>query len=510
MLAGSGSLWQLVVSRAHATPHARMLVDEHGRELSFGEYRSVSERVASTLSNAGIGPGDVVSWQLPTRIEAFVLAGALARIGAVQNPLLATYRSREVSFIVEQLSSKLLIVPDTWRGFDYEAMARELAGEAGIDLMVLGGSLPAADGPPPAGPPIPSDLEQWIFYTSGTTSDPKGVRHTDKTIQACAHGMNLSLRLGDSDLNALVFPFTHIGGITWLFSTLMTGCQQLLFESFDPESTIPKMAAAGVTLAGPVTPVHLAYLAAQRRQPGTRLFPSIRACPGGAAPKPPLLHYEMKAELGGAGIVSGYGLTECPILAMNHVDEPDDSKLAETEGTPTPGVRVRVVGADGQDCEPGKEGELRVTGPQLFKGYVDRRLDVRALDDQGFLRTGDLGTLDSSGYLRITGRLKDVIIRKGETISAKEVEDLLYAHPKVRDVAVIGLPDDQRGERACAVVCASDPTDPATLAELSGFLRDRGLMSQKIPEQLENLGELPRNASGKVAKQDLVKRFRAR
>jgi non-ribosomal peptide synthetase component E (peptide arylation enzyme) len=267
--------------------------------------------------------------------------------------------------------------------------------------------------------------------------------------------------------------------------------------------SIPLLARHDVTLAGAGTAFHQAYLAAQRADPGRRLFPSLRALPGGGAPKPPALHGLCKQALGGVGIVSGYGLTECPIIAMNSVRDPDD-KLAHTEGRANPPeAEIAVWTLGGRRAAPGEEGELRIRGPQLCRGYVDSALDAEAFDEQGFFRTGDLGRLDADGFVVITGRLKDVIIRKGENISAKEIEDHLAAHPKVGDVAVVGLPDAERGERACAFVVPASAADPPTLGELASFLRARGLAAQKLPEQLEVLAELPRNAAGKVLKREL-------
>jgi non-ribosomal peptide synthetase component E (peptide arylation enzyme) len=229
----------------------------------------------------------------------------------------------------------------------------------------------------------------------------------------------------------------------------------------------------------------------------------VRAFPGGGAGKPPRLHHDVKRELGGAGIVSGYGLTECPVLAMNSVRDPDE-KLAHTEGRACPAeTRIRVVRQDGRPAGPGEEGELRVRAPQLFRGYLDPAHDREAFDEEGFFRTGDLGFLDADGYVVVTGRLKDVIIRKGENISARELEDLLSEHPRVAEVAVIGLPDPVSGERACAVVAWRDPGRPVALAELVGFLRERGLAPQKLPEQLEQVSALPRNPTGKVLKHEL-------
>jgi non-ribosomal peptide synthetase component E (peptide arylation enzyme) len=237
------------------------------------------------------------------------------------------------------------------------------------------------------------------------------------------------------------------------------------------------------------------------------VFPAVRAFPGGGAPKPPQLHFDLKREVGGVGIVSGYGLTECPVIAMNTLGDPDE-KLAHSEGRATPaGAEIRVVRPDGSPARAGEEGELWVRGPQLCVGYVDASLDADAFDGEGFFRTGDLGKLDAEGFVVITGRLKDVIVRKGENISAKEIEDLLHSHPKVSEVAVIGLPDTELGERCCAVVACAEAAAPLGFDEMVAFLKDQRLMMQKIPERLELVPELPRNPSGKVLKNDLRERY---
>jgi non-ribosomal peptide synthetase component E (peptide arylation enzyme) len=214
----------------------------------------------------------------------------------------------------------------------------------------------------------------------------------------------------------------------------------------------------------------------------------------------------VKAELGGLGILSGYGLTECPILSECRVDATDE-QMANTEGSLCAGIDVKVVTIEGAVVGRGEEGELRVKGPNLSLGYVDPALDAEGFDEDGYFRTGDLGVVREDDHVVITGRLKDVIIRKGENISAKEVEDLLFTHPKVADAAVIGLADARSGERACAVVVPADPSDPPTLADLFEFCQTEGLMVQKIPEQLEIVEALPRNPTGKVLKHELRKQY---
>jgi acyl-CoA synthetase (AMP-forming)/AMP-acid ligase II len=506
MLEGQ-TLWELIDKRADASADLRMAVDESGREMTFGEYRTKCERTAAALAERGISPGDVVTWQLPTWLESMVLVGALARLGATQNPILHIYREREVGFCVEQAGAKLVVTPSTFAGFDFEAMARGIADKlGGVEVLVCDRSLPEADPSSLPAPPSSGDEVRWLFYTSGTTADPKGARHTDLTIRAEASGMVERLQVTEADRNALAFPFPHIGGIAWLYSSLLTGCSNILFQSFVPDQVTSVLSKEDVTLAGSGTVFHQVYLNAQR-QSDHEIFPKVRAFPGGGAPKPPALHYEMREAFpSSVGIVSGYGLTEAPILTMASIED-DDDDLANTEGFAMPGVDLRLVKSDGTPASVGEEGEVRAKAPQLMKGYLDESLNAEAFDDDGYFRTGDLGKLNERGMLTITGRLKDIIIRKGENVSAKEVEDHLYQHPKVADVAVIGLPDERSGERVCAIVALAEGQDTLEMREMVEFLKGEGLMLQKIPEQLEIVDVVPRNPAGKILKNDLKARY---
>jgi cyclohexanecarboxylate-CoA ligase len=509
-----GNLWELVERRAAATPDALAAVDEDGRTLTWDEARAAAERAAAGLARMGVGAGDVVSWQLPTWLESKILVLALARLGAIQNPMLPIYREREVGFITRQAKSKLLIVPSTWAGFDFEGMAKGIAaaireeGGGTLEVLVADKALPQGD--PATLPPPPDPSEEpvrWYFYTSGTTADPKGAQHTDRTILAGSLGMCACLEVTDADKNAVVFPFTHIGGIGWLFSALAIGFPTVYIERFDPVRTTALIKEHGVTMAGAGTPFHMAYLAAQRQLPaGEVLFPEVRVYCGGGAPKPPQLHYDVKAEMGGVGIVSGYGLTEAPILVMGSVNDTDE-QLANTEGRATNGVRLRLVTLEGKEAGIDEEGEIRAKGPQVMKGYLDSSLDADAFDEDGWFKTGDLARVDADGMVTITGRVKDIIIRNMENISAKEVEDLLFTHPDIADVAVIGVPDPKTGERVCAVVVPKDPAAPITLHDLVAFCREQGLMTQKLPERMEIVDALPRNPTGKVLKFELKERF---
>jgi acyl-CoA synthetase (AMP-forming)/AMP-acid ligase II len=318
--------------------------------------------------------------------------------------------------------------------------------------------------------------------------------------------MSERLGLAEDDRFALVFPFTHIAGGLYIYAAMAYGLTFVLDEAFDQSTTIDLLRRENITQGGAGTFFHQTYLKAQQGLPeGEELFPHVRTFPGGGAPKPPSLHYELKDAFG-VGVVSGYGMTEAPILTMNRHDAPDEV-LATTEGPAVAETSLRIVTVDGTPAGVGEEGEVRAKGPQVTLGYLDPALDAGAFDDEGWFRTGDLGTLDADGNLTITGRLKDIIIRKGENISAKEVEDLLFTHPQVADVAVVGLPDDERGERACAVVVTPPGAEPITFDEMTRHLLDAGLITRKLPEQLEVVEALPRNPSGKIVKFELQKRF---
>jgi cyclohexanecarboxylate-CoA ligase len=512
MLEGA-TLWELLDKRVAATPDAEMVVDESGRRLTFAEFKAQAEVAAAGFAAMGIGAGDVVTWQLPTWLESMVLVAALARLGVTQNPILHIYREREVGFCVRQTGAKLLIVPTEWANFDFKGMAEGIAAdvkaEEGRDLQVLvcDRELPAGDPSTLPPPPERGDEVRWLFYTSGTTADPKGAQHTDQTIHAVAKGMGIHMELTDADTNGLAFPFPHIAGPIWLFTSLQTGTRNIFLQAFIPDVVVDVLGREGVTLAGSGTVFHQTYLAAQKKADHP-IFPKVRAFPGGGAPKPPALQYELKEAFPGSmGVLSGYGLTEAPILTMATPQDSDED-LANTEGRPMPGVELKLVKTDGTVAAQGEEGEVRAKAPQLMVGYLDKALDEEAFDDEGYFRTGDLGVLNERNMLVITGRLKDIIIRKGENVSAKEVEDHLYKHPKVADVAVIGLPDERSGERVCAVVATAEGQEPLGFDEMVDFLKDEGLMIIKVPEQLELVDVIPRNPSGKVLKQDLQKKYK--
>lgn len=501
------SLSELIPSAADRWPDEPMLISRQGDSATFGEYRSRVETMAAGFAELGIGEGDVVSWILPTWVDTVVLAGALSRLGAIQNPIIGIYRHREVGFCAGQVGSKLLISPTSFGGYDFAAMTQEVAAEIdGLDtLAVEPGGFPSGDPTQLAPAPVAgSDDVRWICFTSGTTADPKGAKHSDQTVGPVINAMGERLDVAAGDRYGLTFPFPHIGGISLLFMALQRGCTHLLDETVDPQATVAFLSEQSCTHAGTGTPFYLMYLAAQAELDHP-LFPDLKACPGGGAPIAPALHRRIVEELGGVGVASGWGLTEAPVLTNGAVTDPDD-KLAATEGRALPGVDLIAVTADGERCEPGQEGELRAKGPQVMLGYTDASLDAEAFDENGYYCTGDLGMIDAEGFVTITGRLKDIIIRNGENISAREVEDLLFSMGDVADAAVIGLADDRTGERLCAVVVPAEGA-VVTLTSMAEALAVAGLRKQATPEQLEIVDALPRNPAGKVLKRELQAQF---
>ncbi|MEV5282138.1 AMP-binding protein [Streptomyces sp. NPDC051993] len=501
-LGASRTLWELVERRAELTPDRPVLL-QGDRTLTFGALRERCERVAAGLYAMGVRAGSVVAWQLPTRIETAVLSFALARLGAVQSPVIPFYRDREVGFALRASKAEFFAVPAVWRGFDHTAMARRLGARGVFEAY---DQLP--DGDPGSLPPPPGDgtSVRWIYWTSGTTSDPKGVLHTDRSLIAGGACLAHSLHLTADDVGSMAFPYAHIAGPDYTVMLLLYGFPAVLFEHFALPQALAEYRRHGVTVAGGSTAFYSMFLAEQRKRPGRKVIPTLRLLAGGGAPKPPEVYHAVVREMG-VQLTHGYGMTEVPMITMG---APDDSaeNLATTEGRPPAGMEIRVTDEAGGPVPPGTDGELRLRGEAVCRGYLDPAQSAAAFDADGFLITGDVGHVKESGHLVLTGRIKDIIIRKGENISAKEIEDLLHTHPDVGDAAVIGLPDPERGELVCAVVEQAPGTLELTLSGITSYLREQGLSVHKLPERLEVVDALPRNeALRKVLKYKLRERF---
>jgi acyl-CoA synthetase (AMP-forming)/AMP-acid ligase II len=486
------SFWDLVQWAASHIADEVLLEDDYGRRLTSAEFAVLAERTAAGLLKLGLEPGQTVSWQLPTTIEAALLMAALSRIGIVQNPIIPAFREREVGFIVDQCRPDWAVVSAPGQGYNHAELYRPLDVQVlGLQIGIDGSKdfrLPDDD---LAGLPSPPDSREqcrWIYYSSGTTGVPKGARHTDGSVVASSNGVVDGLGMRRDDVYPIAWPFAHIGGVSMLSGALRTGGTLVLFDSFDPDVTPEQMAQHAPTVLGSATPFFNAYIAAQRRYGAEPLFPRLRACVGGGAATPEQVSREVAEVLGVPGVASAWGLTEFPVATS---ETPNESTIGTTVGRPAVGVEVRVV-----------EGELWLRGPQRFLGYVDASLDAEALDAEGWFRTGDLGRVDPSGQVHIEGRSKDVIIRNAENVSASEVEGVIASHPAVVDVSVVGVADDRTGERVCAVVVLRTGHE-LTLVDLFEHCESHGLARFKCPERIEVMTDLPRNPMGKVLKEEL-------
>jgi cyclohexanecarboxylate-CoA ligase len=495
--------WTLIADAAQRQPNRPLLADDYGRSLSARQLHDAASATAAAFAERGIGAGTMVSWQLPTTLETVVVMAALTRLGAVQNPIIPILREREVGFITEQLATEFLVVPELWRGFDHGQLARELASVKGFEVITVDLATPplagelrlpraGADALPPR--PAPDGDTQWIYYSSGTTAAPKGIRHTDSTVIAGSRGLVTAMGITAGDVDPIAFPIAHIGGAAMVAAALMTGMRLALFEVFDPAATPLAIAAHNPTFLGTATPFFVAFLEAQRAHGDQPLFGALRGCIAGGAPITAELGRQVRETFGTAGIANAWGMTEFPVATSPSLDAAAEV-LDYTVGAPVPEVSVRVV-----------DGELRLKGPQCFLGYADATLDADAFDEDGWLRTGDFGLIDADGNVRVTGRIKDAIIRNAENVSALEIENVLATHPAVADVAVIGVPDHSAGERVCAVVVPISD-EGVSLESLVQHCHSLGLSRYKHPESLVIVETLPRNQFGKVIKKDLRETF---
>jgi cyclohexanecarboxylate-CoA ligase len=482
------------------------------RRFSYRELARLADRIAVGLTRLGVGRNDVVSMQLPNWWQFSLLYLACSRIGAVLNPLMHIFRERELSFMLKHGESKLLIVPKLFRGFDHEAMARALQPSLPHlqRIVVVGGdgpddfdallTTPEWEKAPDAREiltrhrPGPDDITQLI-YTSGTTGEPKGVMHSANTVMANIVPYARRLKLGADDVVLMASPMAHQTGFMYgLMMPIMLRASVVLLDVWDPKQAVATIRAEGVTFTMASTPF-LSDLTKTVQDSGLAV-PSLRTFLCAGAPIPGPLVEQARKTLG-TKIVSAWGMTENGAVTLIELDD-DDQHAFSTDGCPLPGVEVKVIDFDGRMLPPGEVGKLVVRACSNFGGYL-RRPQLNATDAEGWFDTGDLARIDASGYIRISGRSKDVIIRGGENIPVFEIEALLYKHPAVAQAAIVAYADERLGERACAVVVpkAGQSLDQAGLVE---FLKSQKVALQYIPERLIVRDAMPATPSGKIQK----------
>lgn len=499
------------VARAPDKPAIVARRSETGEEarISYRALDRLSDLVALSLRERGVGRGEVVSFQLPNWWEFPVLHLACLKIGAVSNPLMVIFRERELGFMLGLAEAKVLVVPARFRGFDYPAMVAGLRprlpalrhvfvaggeGETAFDALLAPRSGEGARASLRGLGAGPDDVIQ-LLYTSGTTGEPKGVMHTSNTMLSNLAPFAERLGLGEGDVIHMPSPLAHqLGFMYGLVLPVMLGATAVLQDVFTAEEMARQIRAEGATFTMGATPFlndlteHVA-----RTGQGT---PSLRAFVSAGAPIPRALVAKARQTLG-AAIVSAWGMSENGAVTTTRPDDPEE-KTTATDGCPLPGMELRVVDAAGRAVPVGEEGRLQVRGCSNFVGYL-KRPDLDTTDAEGWFDTGDLARMDADGYIRIAGRTKDIIIRGGENIPVVEVEGLLFRHPAVAEVAIVGYPDARLGERACAFVRLREGAS-LSFAEMVAHLEAQRMARQYIPERLEIVEELPRTPSGKIQK----------
>ena len=509
------TLWHVFAETAQRHAERVALVDESTR-LSFAALAQRAERCAAALAALGVAPGDAIAVHLPNWWETVVALLATARLGAVAVPVPVIARARELRFMLRGSGARVLLLPGVLRGHDHHATLAALRDElpdlahvvtvrsaAGADMRTWE-DLPAGPAPPPA---HDADAIALLMFTSGSTADPKGVLHSHETLLAEARSLGPAHGIGPADVVLMPSPLTHISGL--LHAVLIPavhGSRAVLLERWDPGAALPLIARERVTyMVG--APTFLRDLAHHPALATTDVT-SFRLFSCGGADVDPTLIRDAAARLRCVA-KRAYGSTEFPTVTTTGPDDPP-AQCSDSDGRPIGAAEVRVVDEAERPVPAGVEGEILARGPELFLGYHDAALSAEAFTDDDWFRTGDLGVLDAAGYLRITGRRKDIIIRKGENISAREVEDAIATHPAVAEVAVVGLPEPAAGEIACAVVRLRPGAAPPSLAALVAHLRAEGLSTRKLPERLEIVEDFPRAASGKIVKRALRERFTSR
>jgi acyl-CoA synthetase (AMP-forming)/AMP-acid ligase II len=482
---------------------------------TVGEVYDAARQLAGGLRGLGLGPGDVVAFQLPNWVEAAVSFYACAMLGVTLVPIVHFYGPKEVGFILRQSRARALIQVSRIGARDYyEELATIRDGLDDLETVIIVGGDPkgadlsfaslaiaeAIDQPAAVDPDSPA----LIGYTSGTTADPKGVVHTHRTLGCEVR--QLSGHQAERDrANLTGAPVGHaIGMLAGLLCPLVGGRPLYLIDGWDPPTVLDAMVEEGIGAGSGSTYFFTSLLDSPGF--GPQHVELMRFIGLGGSPIPNAV--AERADALGISLVRAYGCTEHPSVTGSQHADPKEKRI-HTDGRPLEWVEIRTIGEDGDDVEVGQPGEILTRGPDRFAGYTDAALSDEAIDADGWFRTGDVGVIDTEGYLTITDRVKDIIIRGGENVSAAEVEQLLAHMDGVAEVAVVAAPDERLGEHGCAFFRMQAGNEAPDLDAVRAHLAAAGLARQKWPEELRTVDELPRTPSGKVQKFVLRDRLRA-
>jgi acyl-CoA synthetase (AMP-forming)/AMP-acid ligase II len=525
-------LYDLVEARAAERP-GKVFVFDSTTALTYGELRDQALRLAVGLRRLGVGKGDRVAVQLPNWSEFCLVAVALARAGAILVPIMPIYREEEVSYFLRHAGVKVAITCEEFKNFRYLDMFASIRpdcpelealvsvrSESTVSESTVEGVLPLADLLPEVDPAEAAgelgegatpDDGFMIVYTSGTTSRPKGCFHTFNTLRASAAAIRQSLDYGESDVQFGPSPITHSTGlVTSLVLPLLAGASSHLMEAWDPAEGLRRIERHGCTVA--VTATAFIQMLIAAHEPGKDDPSSMRLWVCAGAPIPGSIVEQAREALSGCRVLSLYGRSENFLTTMCTVQDPPE-RSATSDGSAIAGASVKIVDELGEEVPRGSEGDIAYRGPShMLEYFHDPEQTSSLFTPDGYSRSGDLGYMDEDGYVRVTGRLKDIVIRGGLNISARELEDLLAEHSAVANVAVVGMPDERLGEKVCAYVVPTAGEPEPSLGDLTSYLRGRKVATPKLPERLELIDQLPLTATGKVQKhvlrEDIAKKLR--
>ncbi len=505
---------EFVDRRVAADPSMRVRIwsDTAPAVTTVGAVHDRSRRIATGLRTRGIGPGDVVAYQMPSWVETLEVLWAGFCIGATMVPIIHFYGPADVLFILGQSGARALVTVGGFGGIDHVANLESIRDELDVETIVVAdGTVPTrmlpgavalstlADQPPmPESTIVDADRPAMIAYTSGTTADPKGVIHSHRTLLAEVRQL-ATLGVAGGRPTVMASPLAHMTGMLGgSLLPLFDGNPIELLDRWDPGRVLSIIEAEDLSPGGGAT----IFLTSLLDHPdfGPHVLPKIPRFGLGGSPVPTAV--ARRAESLGIKVTRAYGSTEHPSITGSSIDEAA-IKRNTTDGRPMPGVEVRLLDEDGAEVAPGEPGEILSRGPDLFVGYTDPALTEAAIDDEGWYHTGDIGLLDDDGFLTITDRLADLIIRGGLNLSAAHIEHHVASMPGVAEVAVVAAPDARFGEHACAVIRPTESEPQLDLATVQAHLQRVGLAKQQWPEEVRVVADFDRTPSGKVKKRSL-------
>lgn len=516
---GSATFAEVMRDGARANPDVRMIFhsDTHPGEATLQEMHRRSLALAGALRGLGLESGDRVAIQVPNWLEGALAFQAAMILGVVVVPIIHIYGPAEVGFILEQSGARAYLCPDRWRHIDYFERLDQLDRSRlpALEHVITLGADRYADGLSWSdlesratsdfeSPAVQADDVCLLIYTSGTTAAPKGVQHTHNTLLAEVRNSRATLESSTATASLAAFPAGHIAGVLGIARLYVFGGRTVLLDTWEPHAAARLIETHQLNSTSGA-PFFLATLLEAAAADGRDLS-SMEGFMTGAAAVPPSL--VERADTVGLPTYRCYGSTEHPTISSSAPTDPLE-KRALTDGEMLPCNEVRIVDDDGCDLGVGEAGEIASRGPELFVGYRDEAMNEDAFLPGAWFLTGDVGVLDADGFLTITDRKKDVIIRGGENIASKEVEDVLARHPGIQEAAVVAEPSERYGERVCAFVLVREDHAPPDLAEVRKHFEASGVARQKTPERLELVSEFPRTAAGKVKKFELRERLRA-